>query len=124
VYHKKNNILVIAEDPDAREVYESILKPRGYQSQFVTNITQIFDKKVDFFPDLIIWHLDWYLRGNVQDLMVEMHNKMSKSSQFVPILLVTEADWLDPSIRSLVASISGFPFPIEDFLQTVDNLLQ
>jgi hypothetical protein len=87
-------------------------------------VSQIFDEKADFFPNLIIWHLDWYLRGNVQDLMVEMHNKMNKLGQFVPILLITEADWLDPSIRPLVDSISGFPFPIKDFLQTVDNLLQ
>jgi DNA-binding response OmpR family regulator len=119
--NKKQNILVLDDDPDIGTMIKMMLEYKGYSVTVSDRAEKMGDILHDNRVDLII--MDMLLSGtNGTDLCVEL--KQNKSTSHIPIMMISA----HPNAREIClgAGADEFiskPFDMQDILSKIGKLV-
>jgi len=121
----QGRILVVDDDPRNVELLESYLTSVGnYQVGTASNGVEALSRVSELPPDLILLDV---MMPRMDGYQVCTHLKKNKSTQFIPIVMVTALQGSDERIRALEAGADDFiskPFNIYELLARVKSLMR
>lgn len=100
-----HTIMVIDDDPDAREILADILSVQGYQFAFAASSQELFAQLSTQCPDLVL--LDVMLPG-IDGYTICEQLRRDPRTEAVPIIMITALDDRDSRLCGLAAGADEF----------------
>ncbi|NTU79841.1 MAG: response regulator [Chloroflexales bacterium] len=100
-----HTIIVVDDDPDAREILADILSVQGYQLAFAASSQELFAQLPTLYPDLVL--LDVMLPG-IDGYTICEQLRRDPRTEAVPIIMITALDDRDSRLRGLAAGADEF----------------
>jgi DNA-binding response OmpR family regulator len=121
---KPGRILIVDDEPDFREMLNLMLSKEGFETAIAENGEDFLNKIDDFQPDLVT--LDVMMPGLTTEEILE---KLIKKKCKPKIILLTVVRYSDEALdeilkKSNIVAYIDKPFDFDDFIDTVNGLLQ
>ena len=119
----KRRVMIVDDDPDARELIENILSSEGYELIKVSNATEVGLKAAQLSPDLIL--LD-FLMPELNGFDVCKALRANESTRSIPIMAVTCLSKEDDIERIFECGADEYlskPFKVEQLQEKVQELI-
>ena len=121
---KPGRILIVDDEPDFREMLNLMLSKEGFETAIAENGEDFLSKIDDFQPDLVT--LDVMMPGLTTEEILE---KLIKKKCKPKIILLTVVRYSDEALdeilkKSNIVAYIDKPFDFDDFIDTVNGLLQ
>ena len=119
----KRRIMIVDDDPDARELIENILSGEGYELIKVSNATEVGLKAAQLSPDLIL--LD-FLMPDLNGFDVCKALRANELTRNIPIMAVTCLSKEDDIERIFECGADEYlpkPFKVEQLQEKVQELI-
>ena len=120
----KENILIVDDEPDIRDVISAILNDEGYKTTCVSNAQEAQAKINIEIPSLII--LDIWMRDSTMDGL-SLLNWIKDSNPEIPILMISGHGTVEIAVNAIKAGAYDFiekPFKSEKLLFMVSRALE
>ncbi len=119
----KRRIMIVDDDPDARELIDNILSSEGYELIKVSNATEVGLKAAQLSPDLIL--LD-FLMPDINGFDVCKALRENELTRSIPIMAVTCLSKEDDIERIFECGADEYlpkPFKVEQLQEKVQELI-
>ncbi|MBE3122442.1 MAG: response regulator [Thermoplasmata archaeon] len=121
---KPGRILIVDDEPDFREMLDLMLRKEGFETAIAENGEDFLNKIDDFQPDLVT--LDVMMPGLTTEEILE---KIIKKKCKPKIILLTVVRYSEEALeeilkKSNIVAYIDKPFDLDDFIDTVNGLLQ
>ena len=121
---KPGRILIVDDDPDFRELLDLMLRKEGIQTTIAENGEDFLNKIDDFQPDLVT--LDVMMPGLTTEEILE---KLTKKKCKPKIILLTVVRYSKETLEKIlnkgnIVAYIDKPFDLDDFIDTINELLQ
>jgi two-component system, cell cycle response regulator len=119
-----NKILIVDDDPGARETLELLLLNHGYQLVFASNGREALALAAELTPDLILLDV---MMAEMDGFMVCQRLRAAPRLAEVPIIMITALDDRDSRMRALDAGADDFvskPFDWAELRARVQSTLR
>jgi len=121
---KPGRILIVDDEPDFREMLDLMLRKEGFETAIAENGEDFLNKIDDFQPDLVT--LDVMMPGLTTEEILE---KLIKKKCKPKIILLTVVRYSEEALEEILkkSNIVAYiykPFDLDDFIDTVNGLLQ
>ena len=119
----KRRVMIVDDDPDARELIENILSSEGYELIKVSNATEVGLKAAQLTPDLIL--LD-FLMPHINGFDVCKALRDNELTRSIPIMAVTCLSKEDDIERIFECGADEYlpkPFKVEQLQEKVQELI-
>lgn len=119
----KRRVMIVDDDPDARELIENILSSEGYELIKVSNATEVGLKAAQLTPDLIL--LD-FLMPDINGFDVCKALRDNELTRSIPIMAVTCLSKEDDIERIFECGADEYlpkPFKVEQLQEKVQELI-
>ena len=119
----KRRVMIVDDDPDARELIENILSSEGYELIKVSNATEVGLKAAQLSPDLIL--LD-FLMPELNGFDVCKALRANELTRNIPIMAVTCLSKEDDIERIFECGADEYlskPFKVEQLQEKVQELI-
>ena len=120
----KQNILIVDDEPDIRDVISVILNDEGYNTNCVSNAQEAQAKINIEIPSLII--LDIWMRDSTMDGL-SLLNWIKDSNPEIPVLMISGHGTVEIAVNAIKAGAYDFiekPFKSEKLLFMVSRALE
>ena len=120
----KENILIVDDEPDIRDVISVILNDEGYNTNCVSNAQEAQAKINIEIPSLII--LDIWMRDSTMDGL-SLLNWIKDSNPEIPVLMISGHGTVEIAVNAIKAGAYDFiekPFKSEKLLFMVSRALE
>ena len=120
----KQNILIVDDEPDIRDVISVILNDEGYNTNCVSNAQEAQAKINLEIPSLII--LDIWMRDSTMDGL-SLLNWIKDSNPEIPVLMISGHGTVEIAVNAIKAGAYDFiekPFKSEKLLFMVSRALE
>ena len=120
----KQNILIVDDEPDIRDVISVILNDEGYNTDCVSNAQEAQAKINIEIPSLII--LDIWMRDSTMDGL-SLLNWIKDSNPEIPVLMISGHGTVEIAVNAIKAGAYDFiekPFKSEKLLFMVSRALE
>jgi len=102
---QKNTILIVDDEPSARDTLEALLWSEGYELAFAASGQEALDRLEDLKPDVIL--LDVMMPG-MNGFEVCQRLKANEQWRPIPVILITALDSKEDLVRGLDAGADDF----------------
>lgn len=119
----KRRVMIVDDDPDARELIENILSSEGYELIAVSNATEVGLKAAQLSPDLIL--LD-FLMPDLNGFDVCKALRANELTRNIPIMAVTclsKEDDIEQIFECGADEYLPKPFKVEELQEKVQELI-
>jgi DNA-binding response OmpR family regulator len=121
---KPRRILIVDDEPDFREMLNLMLSEEGFETAIAENGEDFLNTIDDFQPDLVT--LDVMMPGPTTEKILE---KLNKKKCKPKIILLTVVRYSKEALEEIlkkgnIVSYIEKPFDLDDFIDTVNELLQ
>ncbi len=121
---QNSKILIVDDEPLARQLLEAILRPENFELIFAGNGKEAFDKAIELVPDLVLMDV---MMPDMDGFEVCKKLRIHDILGNVPIIIITALDDRDSRIKGLDAGADDYiskPFDRIEVLAKVKNIAQ
>jgi two-component system phosphate regulon response regulator PhoB len=119
-----NNILIIEDEDDLREIIKYNLENNGFQTQDVSNANDALILMDDFLPDLIL--LDLMLPGLKGENFLSLIKKNSKYKA-IPVVIISAKNKEEDIVKAIEAGADDYlvkPFSIKVLIAKINAIIK
>ncbi len=119
----KRRVMIVDDDPDARELIENILSSEGYELIKVSNATEVGLKAAQLSPDLIL--LDFLMPElNGFDVCKALReNELTRSIPIMAVTCLSKEDDIERIFECGADEYLAKPFKVEQLQEKVQELI-